>query len=244
MSHHQEGRDRRVPALPGAWASVLLVAGMAMAACGVTAQVPAPPAPQVATPAPSPSADGSSSAAHTVPAPSVRPPQALPETEAGQTAYPELEASRPVEVRLPSIGVTSRLHSLGLSPDGTLQVPTGALVDQAAWYSGSPTPGEPGPTVVEGHVTGPGGRPSVFFALGEVATGDRIEVDREDGRTVAYEVYRVERFAKDDFPTVAVYGPTEGPELRVITCGGAFDEAVGHHVDNVVVFARVLSPGG
>ena len=27
--------------------------------------------------------------------------------------------------------------------------------------------------------------------------------------------------------------------LRLITCGGAFDEAVGHYRDNVVVFARI-----
>ncbi|MFK5633895.1 MULTISPECIES: class F sortase [unclassified Ornithinimicrobium] len=147
-------------------------------------------------------------------------------------------------MRLPAIDVTSALHPLGLAADGTLEVPTGALVDQAAWYSGSPTPGEVGPTVVEGHVTGPGGRPSVFFDLGATTVGDRVEVDREDGRTVVYEVYRVDRFAKDAFPTVDVYGATPGPELRVITCGGEFDEGSGHHVDNTVVFARQVSIEG
>ena len=236
--HHREGRARQVPALPGAWAALLLVAGTSMAACGVAAQVPQPPTPSVVTSASPLSTAG--------PPPVADAPSAsqAPVEEAPGTAYPELGASPPVEVRLPSIGVTSPLHALGLATDGTLEVPTGPLVDQAAWYSGSPTPGERGPTVIEGHVTGAGGRPSVFFDLGDVAAGDRVEVDREDGRTVAYEVYRVERFAKNAFPTVAVYGPTEGPELRVITCGGAFDAASGHHVDNVVVFARVLTPAG
>ena len=43
----------------------------------------------------------------------------------------------------------------------------------------------------------------------------------------------------NEFPTLAVYGRTDGPELRVITCGGDLD-ADGHHLDNTVVFARLV----
>lgn len=160
-------------------------------------------------------------------------------TDAPVTTAP-LAAAQPLAVRVPAIGVDSPLHPLGLAADGTLEVPSGDLVDQAAWYSGSPTPGEAGPSVVEGHVTGPGGRPSVFFELATLRPGDRVEVDRADGGTVAFEVYRVDSYPKDDFPTVAVYGPVPGPELRLITCGGEFDDSVGHHVDNTVVYARAV----
>lgn len=66
-------------------------------------------------------------------------------------------------------------------------------------------------------------------------------MDRQDGRTVTFEVYRVDQFAKSSFPTVDVYGPTARPELRVITCGGEFDAEVGHHTDNTVVYARMVS---
>ena len=152
-----------------------------------------------------------------------------------------LPPSEPIAVRIPRIGVSSPLHSLGLAPDGTLEVPSGERLDEAAWYDGSPTPGEVGPTVIEGHVTGVGGRASVFFELAALAPGDRAEVEREDGRTVSYEVYRVDQFAKADFPTVDVYGPTAGPELRLITCGGEFDDSTGHHVDNTVVYARMVT---
>ncbi|WP_247659418.1 class F sortase [Micromonospora sp. U56] len=34
-----------------------------------------------------------------------------------------------------------------------------------------------------------------------------------------------------------MYGPTPGPELRLVTCGGAFDRRTGHYRDNLVVFA-------
>lgn len=45
---------------------------------------------------------------------------------------------------------------------------------------------------------------------------------------------------KDDFPRIDVYGATDGPELRVITCGGDYDEGAGRHLDNVVVFAELV----
>jgi len=34
-----------------------------------------------------------------------------------------------------------------------------------------------------------------------------------------------------------VYGPIPNAELRLITCGGAFDAAAGHYLSNVVVYA-------
>jgi hypothetical protein len=37
-----------------------------------------------------------------------------------------------------------------------------------------------------------------------------------------------------------VYGDTKGrAELRLITCGGAFDQSTGHYVDNIVAFAHL-----
>lgn len=38
----------------------------------------------------------------------------------------------------------------------------------------------------------------------------------------------------------AVYGPTPDAELRLITCGGAFDSATGHYLSNIVVYATEL----
>jgi len=54
---------------------------------------------------------------------------------------------------------------------------------------------------------------------------------------VDYTVTGSGRYPKTDFPTDLVYGPAPGPLLRLITCGGVFDENVGSHLDNVVVFA-------
>ena len=141
---------------------------------------------------------------------------------------------------MPSIDVDSSVHGLGLDGQGSLKVPEGDRYDEVAWYDGSPTPGEVGPSVLEGHVTGTGESPSVFFELGATKAGDEIEVDRADGTTATFEVNEVRSYPKADFPKVDVYGSTDSPELRIITCGGTYDKAARRHVDNTVVFAKLI----
>jgi len=143
-------------------------------------------------------------------------------------------ASMPTRVQIPSLGVDSTLAPLGIDAAGALVPPED--FDQAGWFTGGPAPGEVGPAVVAGHVDSRTG-PAVFAGLARLEADDLVVVDRADGTTLRFAVTRVERHAKDDFPTEEVYGPTTGPELRLITCGGAFDRAAGSYLDNVVVWA-------
>ena len=62
---------------------------------------------------------------------------------------------------------------------------------------------------------------------------------RTDGTMAVFTVTRIRKFAKDEFPTAAVYGPVPDSELRVITCGGVFDRSLGRYLSNVVIFARL-----
>ncbi|MBT9254588.1 class F sortase [Phycicoccus sp. MAQZ13P-2] len=150
-----------------------------------------------------------------------------------------MSRSPATRVRIASVDIDSVVNRTGLDADGAIQVPVhGPRYDQAAWFTGSPAPGQVGPSVILGHVDSVKTGPSVFFELGGVKKGAKVEVTRKDGKTVAFEVYRVDRYPKDAFPTGAVYGNTRGPELRLITCGGTIDDTTGHYVDNVVVYAR------
>jgi Sortase domain len=67
-----------------------------------------------------------------------------------------------------------------------------------------------------------------------------VVVVRADGSTARFRVDAVHRYAKDDFPTTTVYGPTHDAQLRLITCGGEFDRAAGSYRDNVVVTATLV----
>ena len=211
-------------------AALLLLGGGTAVAVGVLGQDADPPLPAAAAP-PAPT---SSSAApmSTIPPPVV----AAPTPTDLPTAAP---VEVPVSVRIPAIGVDSELLSLGSNDDGTIKVPEpGPDYDKAAWFNGSPRPGQRGPAVLEGHVDSKKNGPSVFYDLGKVEVGDQIEVTRADGTMAGFTVYETRVVPKDQFPTLAVYGNTAGPELRVITCGGPFDSSVRSYEDNIVVFAR------
>lgn len=171
-------------------------------------------------------------------APATAPGAAPPPSAAPATMLP-LAASRPVRVRIPVLGVSSSVMELGLETDGTMEVPPGAY--PVGWYDGSPTPGQLGPAVLAGHVDWDG-EPGAFYGIRELRPGDEIVVDRTDGTTAAFRVDRVEEHAKDDFPTDEVYGDIDHAGLRLITCGGSFDEETGDYLDNVIVFASLATP--
>lgn len=152
------------------------------------------------------------------------------------------EVEPPFTLAVDAIGVESVIQPLGLNDDGSLEVPArGPLYDQAGWYTGSPRPGEVGPSVLLGHVDGRGGAPSVFYRLSELRAGQLVTVAREDGSQARFEVYRMEQYPKDSFPTDGVYSDTTEPELRLITCAGDWDTDTGHYRDNIVVYARCIS---
>ncbi len=170
-----------------------------------------------------------------VPSPAPAPGAAVPPATA-PVAEPVAE---PVAVSIPAIGVASSLVQLGLTADGSLQVP--ATAAQAGWFTGGPPPGAQGPAVIAGHVDSRQG-PGVFFSLGRLVAGDEVVVARADGSDARFSVTATVRVPKDSFPADLVYGPVPGAELRLITCGGTFDRGIGHYRDNVVVFAALVPP--
>ena len=111
---------------------------------------------------------------------------------------------------------------------------------ETGWWDGGPTPGEKGASVILGHNIG-NGHSSVFENLGTLKPGDRAEVTRADGSVATFEVTKLEQIAKSSFPTQKVYGKLSYPGIRLITCGGRFDASWGHHVDNIIVYGKLVS---
>ncbi|MGW1216696.1 class F sortase [Streptomyces sp. NPDC002499] len=149
-----------------------------------------------------------------------------------------LAFSMPDRVRIPSIRVDAPVMAVGLDSDGWVGAPPPEDPNLAGWFTGAVSPGEKGTAVVVGHVDNKQG-PAVFYGLGALKKGNRVEVARKDGKTAVFEIYGIEVFAKNDFPGDRVYGSKGTPELRVITCGGGFSKQHGYD-GNVVVFARLV----
>jgi sortase (surface protein transpeptidase) len=141
----------------------------------------------------------------------------------------------PERIVIPAIGVDAEVIDLGVQDDGTMEVPTDFA--QTGWFQHGPRPGRVGPALIAGHVDDRDG-PAVFFRLAELSPGDQIEVHGTNGDRVVFEVRELEQHPKDAFPTERVYAGTPGPELRLVTCGGAFDQDVRSYRDNIIVYAE------
>ena len=151
----------------------------------------------------------------------------------------------PTSVEIERIAASSSLVPLGKQANGEIEVPDVHTPMQAGWYSPGVKPGEPGPAVIVGHVDG-GGQTGIFKRLREMQAGDTARVLTEDGNPLTFRAYEVLQAQKDDFPTARVYGDTEGPELRLITCGGSFVGGDLGYQDNIIVFMRLepAAPAG
>jgi sortase (surface protein transpeptidase) len=197
-------------------AAMLVLAGLGMAAAAAWT-----------------AARGSTDSSATVPSTvSIAPPPT-----SASPREPGMPTSVPVRLIIPAIGVDAPLirvgqvgHSVGVPPLGDHNL--------AGWFDQTVTPGQTGPSLIDGHVDSYAGR-SVFFNLKNLRPADQIRVLRADGTTVVFLVTWVQIVAKAAFPWHAVLGPTPYPALRLVTCGGPFDSLTGHYIDNIIVYAAI-----
>lgn len=157
---------------------------------------------------------------------------------------PVLAPSPPVSIAIPALGVAAPVNRVGLNPDGTVQVPPfndGAVTSEPAWYTRSPTPGQPGASVILGHIDTARYGPADFFELGALQPGDEVDVTLADGTVAVFTVDGVRSYPKSSFPDQTVFGPVPFAGLRLVTCGGSFDSTTRQYLRNIVVFASLTS---
>jgi len=172
-----------------------------------------------------------------VAAPHVPRPYEAATAPAGADALVAEPLATPVLLRIPVVEIDTRLIRLGLQRDGSVEVPANPEV--AGWFHRGPPPGAPGSSVILGHVDSAQG-PAVFARLSELQRGDAVVVQLDDGTTARFRVHSVRTYANADFPARRVYGGHGLRELNLVTCGGAYDAALGGYQANVVVNARVV----
>lgn len=148
-----------------------------------------------------------------------------------------LSRSEPTHLRISRVGIDTDVISLGLNPDRTVEVPPATVDAPAGWYRNLASPGERGPAVILGHLDSPSDH-GVFFNLGALRAGDAVEVTRRDGSVARFTVDMVAAYRRGAFPTAGVYGRTDAPALRLVTCGGTFSPGLGYE-DSIVVFASM-----
>jgi sortase (surface protein transpeptidase) len=150
---------------------------------------------------------------------------------------PEVSPPQGIEPRriyIPAIQVGANVIDLGLNSDGTLQVPQNFA--ETGWWIGGARPGAQGAAVIVGHFDSHTG-PAIFYRLRDLQPGDEVQVLDAVGQVVKFEVEHSRQVNKSAFPRDDVYGKTEHPTLRLITCGGPFNTRQSQYRDNLIVFA-------
>ncbi len=153
---------------------------------------------------------------------------------------PVLPRSKPTRLRIPQLFLDAPFTELGLTPAGALEAPAPDDKNLVGWYRGGASPGQRGSAVVAGHVDTKVG-PAVFLMLHLLTPGSTVEITREDGIVASFVVDSTQTFPKNAFPDAQVYADTPRAELRLITCGGAYDRKLKDYTENVVVFAHLQS---
>ncbi len=214
---------------PTAFAAVLAAVGLVIAPAGGVPTLAGPSDTDV------PDAVATAAFAEDDPTPAVTPSSTVPVRSGLLEAQPDAAVTaRPVEVKLPSIGVHSDVVSVGVDDDQLLEVPSAT---ETGWYRHGSSPGDAGATVLAAHVDF-AGVPGVFFELSSVEPGTTVLVATSDGKTHRYVVEGVVLHDKAALPAEQLFR-TDGPEvLHLITCGGVFDAAARTYLGNVVLTAR------
>ena len=155
-----------------------------------------------------------------------------------RAVHAALSRSTPIQLAMPSIGLTAPLLGLGMDSKGQPELPPFSQPKTAGWLRDSATPGEAGTSVLVGHVDTRTG-PAVFWNLSAVKPGAPVELARLDGSTALFTVDRVQSYPKAVFPSAQVYAPAKDAQLRIITCGGSFDRKRAEYTGNVVLYAHL-----
>jgi uncharacterized repeat protein (TIGR01451 family) len=154
------------------------------------------------------------------------------------TLQPAKGPITPNHIRIPSLGVDTRVESVGVTAKGLMDVP--GNIWNAAWLRTGVKPGALGQAVIDGHLDSATG-PAVFIDLHRLRPGDRIYVSDASGHELSFKVTAVEVAPLNGFPSLRVFGPAKGRLLNLITCAGHFDAKKRTYDHRLVVFTTLAS---
>lgn len=153
---------------------------------------------------------------------------------------------KPMQLRIPALQIDTHIISVGRTSTGVMDAPVSNALNSpywtsVFWYELGPAPGQAGNAVIAGHVDRVGGDPAIFWSLSALKPGDTIFIATLQGKTLQFAVNRVVRYAANAPSTDvlnAVFGPSTGHHLNLITCSGVW---TGHGYDErLVVFTTQI----
>jgi sortase (surface protein transpeptidase) len=140
-------------------------------------------------------------------------------------------------LKIPKLGVSARVLQVGVTSSGALGTPNN--IYDTAWYTGSAKPGQPGATLIDGHVSSWTAH-GVFYGIKTLVPGDALQIVRGDGTILNYQVVKTQVYPAGNVDMQAAVTPiTPGKSgLNLITCTGQVEPGTSQFNERVVVFAQ------
>jgi sortase (surface protein transpeptidase) len=147
-------------------------------------------------------------------------------------------ATQPKYIALPTIKAQGMLQWVGVDQHNAVAVPNN--IHMAGWFTESKPPGDPGLSIIDGHVDGLTAA-GIFKNLERLTPNDRFSVTFGDNSQKTFVVRKVVRVpAQEAAGVLFSQEPTIAAQLNLITCGGRFDKTAGGYQDRIIVTASRL----
>jgi sortase (surface protein transpeptidase) len=146
----------------------------------------------------------------------------------------------PRYLMIPKLGVDARVLQVGVTASGALGTP--ANIFDTAWYTSSAKPGQPGATLIDGHVSSWTSH-GVFYGIKTLVPGDSIQIESGAGTIYNYQVVETQTYPAGNVNMRAAVTPiTPGvPGLNLITCAGNVIKGTNTFNERVIVFAKQVN---
>lgn len=148
------------------------------------------------------------------------------------------ENSLPERINIPSIAVSGCILQVGIDQHGAIAVPDNIYA--AGWYIRSGPPGQPGLSIIDGHISGQYNIDAIFQHLDQLKSGDTFTVTLGSGKVLTYEVYKTQSVPLGEAAQVLMDKDSEvSSQLNLITCGGQYDKDSKLYDHRIIVSAAL-----
>lgn len=143
----------------------------------------------------------------------------------------------PKYITLPSIRAEGYIQNVGVDQYQQVAVPNN--VHLAGWFVKSNRPGDPGLSIIDGHVDGKT-RPGIFEQLVKLQPGDTYTVELGNGSHKRYKVVSVTSVpVSEAAATLYAYDPSIKSQLNLITCTGNYTHTNGYDMRAIAKAALI-----
>lgn len=151
----------------------------------------------------------------------------------------KVDSAYPERIDILAINTGGCITRVGIDQYDAIAVPDNIYT--AAWYVKSALPGQPGLSVIDGHVSGRYNTDAIFQNLGRLKKGDEFTITLGSGRVLRYSVFKQQSVPLNIAVNVLLAkDPQAFSQLNLVTCGGNYDRATKLYDHRVIVSAELL----